>query len=178
MSLAAACTAGTLSAAVDENAIFPLRIRIDNVGIYQPLETPQRAFEADSTAGYASVLPTRFLKATHQIPLQKKTVFGFNYSITETSVDAEWIPVSIKVTHPETADYLGNISTGFTQLSAARLKADGRYHNSALYIFSENYEMVEGVWTITVTYDNQVSASQVFYVHDAQMNIAASCCDL
>ncbi|MFA7554193.1 MAG: DUF3859 domain-containing protein [Spongiibacteraceae bacterium] len=169
--------AGTLSAAVAEDAIFAQRIQVEKAGIYQPLELPQSVFKADTTAGYASVLSTRFLHATHRIPLQKKTIFGFNYSISETSVDAEWVPVSIKVTHPETADYLGNVSTGFTQLSAARLKADGRYHNSALYIFSESYEMVPGDWTITVIYDNQISASQTFYVHDTQIDVASSCCD-
>lgn len=152
------------SAAVDSASAFGARIDIENYGIYQLLDKKEKSFDADATAGYSSVISTRHLRTSLLVPLVKGTVFGFNYAITDTAVDSQWIPVVIEIRHPETTNYRGARSTGFKENSAAHLKADGRYHNGAFYIFSEPYEMVAGVWTISVIYRDRVVASRRFIV--------------
>lgn len=149
---------------IEEPAGFAATIEIQDFGIYELLDTREREFEAGTTAGYASVISARHLRETSEVPLRGGTVFGFNFVITDAGAGSEWIPVVIRVQHPDTVNYLGKRSTGFTKASAARLKADGRYHNGAFYIFSESYEMVPGEWAISVTYRDSVSVSRRFTV--------------
>ena len=155
-------------AAVKAVTQLPVQIGITDFGIYHLSGATDSAFDGGTTAGYASVINTRLDKVTRKIPLQQQLVFGFNYTIDDCSTAAEWVPVVIQIRHPLTSDYLGQTSVGFSQQSAARLKADGRYHNGAFYIFTEPYEMVTGEWTITVSYHDEVTASQSFYVFDPE----------
>lgn len=143
---------------------YPIRIMIKDYGRYELLEKSATRFKADSTAGYDSIIQTRFLEATTQVPLKEGQVFGFNFMIEDNTVDVEWVPVIIQITHPTTRNYLGHSSEGFSQQSYARLKADGRYHNGAFYVFSEDYELKPGEWLIKVIYRNEMTASKMFEV--------------
>lgn len=151
-------------ASVEHGGRFPIRIEIADFGIYQKLDTSQKAFSAKTTAGYASVISTSLVKQVEEIPLQKGLVFGFNFFITDHSTDQEWVPIKIKIKHPKTKNYLGKTAYGFTKPSAARLKADGSYHNGAFYVFSESYEMVAGDWHITIIYRGEITATKRFKV--------------
>lgn len=159
--LSLTCTAMTPT---DPAPDFTPTIAIEDFGTYALIDKKERAFEAGTTAGYASVISARHLQQTAQVKVSLNTVFGFNFAITDTTVDSEWVTVMIEVRHPDTVNYLGERSNGFKKLSAARLKADGRYHNGAFYIFSEPYEMVPGEWTIRVTYGESTTVSKRFTV--------------
>lgn len=159
--LALTCTA---MAPGDPTPDFAPTIAIEDFGLYTLIDKKERAFEAGTTAGYASVINARHLQQTTEVKVGNSTVFGFNYAITDTTVDSEWVSVMIEVRHPDTVNYLGERSNGFKKLSAARLKADGRYHNGAFYIFSEPYEMVPGEWVIRVIYGGSVTVSKRFTV--------------
>lgn len=143
---------------------FTPEIVITDYGVYRLIDKTERAYKAGTTAGYASVIHAEHLKTTDDVQLTRDTVFGFNYEIIDATARTDWISVVIDVQHPDTVNYLGKRSTGFRKLSAARLKSDGRYHNSAFYIFSETYEMVPGEWVITVSYGTHVSVSKRFTV--------------
>lgn len=159
---------GSASATVEHGGRFPIRIEIADFGIYQKLDTAQRAFSAETTAGYASVISTSLVEQVDEIPLQKGLVFGFNFYITDHSTDQEWVPIKIKIKHPKTKNYMGKTAYGFTKPSAARLKADGSYHNGAFYVFSEPYEMVEGDWHITVIYRGEITVTKRFRVVEGE----------
>ena len=154
----------TVSAAVSKSAQFPIKISIDNFGVYQLLDKTQQSFSADTTAGYSSVIDTRLVTPGNRVPLKKGVVFGFKFSIADTSTDEEWVPVLIQIKHPPTTNYLGKQSVGFSKTDNARLKADGRYHNGAFYVFSESYEMVAGQWNISVIYRGDMLVSKEFTV--------------
>ncbi len=49
---------------------------------------------------------------------------------------------------------MGKPSTGFSKAGVARIKADGRYHNGAFYVFSERREMAAGEWKISHRHKN------------------------
>lgn len=153
-----------MATTIEESQAFPATIEIQDFGLYKLLDTREREFEAGTTAGYASVISTRHLVETTDVPLKSGVVFGFNFVITDARADGEWVPVVIRVQHPDTVNYLGKRSTGFSKAGAARLKTDGRYHNGAFYIFSESYEMVPGEWVISVIYRDSVSVSRRFTV--------------
>ncbi len=150
--------------AVEVAGNYPIRIMIKDYGRYELLEKSTSRFQADSTAGYDSIIQTRLLEATTQVPLKEGQVFGFNFMIEDNTVDVEWVPVIIQITHPTTKNYLGHSSEGFSQQSYARLKTDGRYHNGAFYVFSEDYELKPGEWLIKVIYRNEMTASKMFVV--------------
>ena len=158
---------GAVSAAVDKSAQFPIRMTIVDSGIYQLLDKSQQSFIADSTAGYSSVINTKLLSPDPVVPLRQGVVFGFNFAITDTTTDAQWVPVLIQIKHPQTTNYLGQRSVGFSQTSAARLKADGSYQNGAFYMLSESYEMVAGEWQIAVIYRDEIVVSKKFLVREA-----------
>jgi hypothetical protein len=139
-------------------------IRIENYGLYQLLDKSDQSFNPESTAGYESVINTRFLEKTDVISLKKNRVFGFNYAINDPSTAEEWVAVEIKISHPAATSFLGRPSQGFSRKGAARLKADGRYHNGAFYIFTEDYEMVPGLWVVTVIYRGEFIARQSFSI--------------
>jgi hypothetical protein len=153
-----------LEAAVDEDAKFPIRIQIENYGLYQLLGKNEQSFSPGSTAGYGSVINTRFIEQVKTITLKKNEVFGFKYSINDTSTEDEWVPVVVHIKHPQTTNYLGQVSYGFSEKSAAKLKSDGRYHNGAFYIFTEEYEMIPGEWTVSVIYRNEFVVRKRFNV--------------
>lgn len=152
------------SAAMEAAPEFTPEIFITDYGVYRLIDKTERAFKAGTTAGYASVIHAEHLKSTTDVQLSRDVVFGFNYEIVDATAKTDWVTVVIDVRHPDTVNYLGKRSTGFRKLSAAHLKSDGRYHNSAYYIFSETYEMVPGEWTITVSYGTDVSVSKRFTV--------------
>lgn len=151
-------------AAVDSAPSFPVRVSIENYGVFQLLDTNERAFSANTTAGYASVIATRLLTQTDKIPLQEGLVFGFNYVINDSQAQTSWVPVTIQIQHPETTNYMGQSVRGFSQEGGARLKPDGGYHNGAFYVFAEPYEMVAGEWIISVTYKNDNVVSKRFWI--------------
>ena len=140
------------AASVVSDVNFPVKLSIKNYGIYSLVERSDKAFVADATAGYSSVVTAKLLDQTHRIPLKQHTVFGFNYIIEDHSSNSLWVPVEIQITHPPTTNYLGHESRGFRKQSSAKKKADGGYHNSAFYLLSEPYELVAGKWSISVTY--------------------------
>ena len=150
--------------AIDLSPDFPVHVDISDYGLYRLLDKKDQDFSAETTAGYASVIRTRHVAKTDKVILKKGQVFGFNYLITDTSTEQEWVPVTIDIKHPATTNYLGKRSTGFSLPSAAKRKEDGRYHNGAFYIFSENYEMVPGEWTISVIYRGKYVVSKRFTV--------------
>ena len=158
--------ANPVSAAVGKVAQFPIKITIDDFGVYQLLGKNQQFFSADTTAGYSSVIDTRLIASGSHVPLRQGVVFGFNFFIADASTDEEQVPVLIQIKHPQTTNYLGKQSVGFSKIDSARLKADGHYHNGAFYVFSEPYEMVAGEWTITVTYRGEMTVSKIFTVVD------------
>ncbi len=151
-------------AAVDDHKNFPIRLTISDFGIYRVEKTDRSEFVANSTAGYTSVVSGQLLETTTKIPLEKYLAFGFEFYISDTSTDQQWVPVVMQYMHPETEDYLGKRSRGFSQQAAARLREDGRYHNSALYVFSEANEMLPGEWLIRVIYRGEIMVSKQFTV--------------
>lgn len=151
-------------ASVESGADFAPTIEVESYGEYRLLGKSERTFKAETTAGYASVIQAEHVRTTETIKLARDRVFGFTYAIADATATSGWITVAIEVQHPSTVDYLGKRSTGFRKLSAAHLKADGRYHNSAFYVFSEPYEMVPGEWIISVSYGTEVTATKRFIV--------------
>ncbi|WP_169714048.1 DUF3859 domain-containing protein [Oceanicoccus sagamiensis] len=151
-------------AAAGVDAPLTASIRIENYGLYQLLDKSDQSFNPESTAGYESVINTRFIEKTDVIALKKNRVFGFNYAINDPNTAEEWVVVDIKISHPLTTNFLGHQSTGFSRQSAARLKADGRYHNGAFYVFTEDYEMVPGLWVVSVIYRGEFVARQSFSI--------------
>jgi Domain of unknown function (DUF3859) len=152
------------SAIVLSDADFPIKAEIKDYGIYQLIDRTDKTFVAEATAGYSSVVSATLIDQTQNIPLKTHTLFGFNYAIEDSSVDSQWIPVVIQIEHPPTVNYLGHQAQGFKKDSGAKLKADGRYHNSAFYLFSESYEMVAGQWSISVIYRGERVLNLKFYV--------------
>ena len=153
-----------LQAAVDRRGDFKPEISIQNFGVYELLEKTQRQFSANTTAGYESVIRARLLEQSTDIALEKGVVFGFNYRITDHTVNQQWVPVVVEYQHPELRDFLGRLRSGFRRNSAARLQADGHFGNGAYYIFSEPEEMVAGDWLIRVIYKDNVVAQKRFTV--------------
>lgn len=154
----------SVQAAVDPYGQFAAKTAINDYGIYELLEKTQRQFSANTTAGYNSVIKTRLLEKTTQIPLRKGVVFGFNYQITDHAVNKQWVPVVLEYKHPELRDFLGRPRSMFLRNSAARLQSDGRFGNGAYYIFSEPEEMVSGEWQIRVIYNGDVVAAKHFSI--------------
>ncbi len=140
---------------------FPAKVLIKDYGTYRLLERSEQQFNADATAGYASIIHTEHLETTEVIKLNKGVVFGFNVAIEDQNVDQEWVPIVIEIKHPLTVNYLGQQSTGFKKQNGARLKDDGFYHNGAFYIISEDFEMVPGEWIIRIVYQEEATKKTV-----------------
>jgi hypothetical protein len=143
---------------------FNVLLKLSDFGIYRMIQKKDSLFDADTTAGYVSVIKTQLLEQSDVIPLKKDIVFGFNYAIADGSVDSQWVDVVVTVKHPETKDFTGHVSDGFSRVSAAKLRSDGLYHNSAFYRLSEPYEMVAGTWLIRVSYRDQWVVEKAFTV--------------
>lgn len=162
--LCAPILASLCFSSVESAPDFTPTIVIEDFGVYQLLDKKERAFKAETTAGYESLISARHVKSTQQISVASDKVFGFTYAIADATVNTDWVPVVLEIRHPDTVNYLGKRSNGFKKLSSARLKADGRYHNGAFYIFTEPYEMVPGEWVITITYGTSASVTKRFTI--------------
>ncbi len=157
--------------AVDKSGELPIKGAIIDFGVYQLLDKGSRSFIADSTAGYERVIGTKLLSQGLSVPLQQGTVFGFNFAITDTTIDEQWVPVEVQIKHPPTTNYLGQRSSGFSKSSGAKLKADGRYQNGVFYVLSESYEMVSGEWQVAVIYRDEIVLSKTFLVLDKVQSV-------
>lgn len=143
---------------------FNVSVRLNDYGIYRMTGKKDLLFNANTTAGYESVINAELIEQSDVVPLEKDIVFGFNYVVEDGSVDSQWVDVVVTIEHPATKDFTGFVSKGFSKQSAAKLGIDGVYRNSAFYRLSEPYEMVAGTWLIRVSYRDQWVVEKAFTV--------------
>jgi hypothetical protein len=155
--------AATQAARLDEAAVS---IAIVESGRYAVQSAHQREPARDTTAGFSSVVDAELVAEGQKIPLRLGEAFGFRFAISDAAQHAEWVPVTIRISHPELPDHRGRPSRGFEMQSAARLATDGQYHNAAWYLLSRPHELAAGEWEIAVLYRGRQLAARTFFLYD------------
>ena len=150
---------------------LPPSVEVTSHGVYKLIKKGQRLFDADTTAGYSSVINATLLRETTAVPIVPNQVFGFAYAITDLSTNDEWVPVIIDFTHPPMQNFYGKTSEHFSIQSAAHRAGDGRFHNSAFYVLSKPYEMVAGEWNIRLIYRDRTVVSRRFQLSPSTLMV-------
>ena len=142
------------------------RVNIVRLGIYE-LETRNRATdEILQDRSWEVVRKIRQVHATSVIPAQPCLSFGFEYVIVGAPTGAV-IPIKMVTKFP--GEGLYDPDTRKTTLRSETLvgRTIGAMHLRS-YTFDKRWELVPGVWTFQLWYQNQKLAEQTFTVTTSQ----------
>lgn len=135
-------------------------------GIYTRADETRLSRDAPETAsGYISALVSRHVSQQDTLQLQLGIGFGFDYRIVNAGFhsDREMIPVEIVTEHPPIRGDDGNTSTLSKVMIGAQF-VNGVFEDSLIYYFSEQREMVPGLWTLKVRCRGETLLEKTFHV--------------
>ncbi len=103
-----------------------------------------------------------FINKTVDIPLKKGVIFGYRWKIVGV-VPGKKINITYKVSHPMLTSPNGYTSKGSEGVFEITPK-DRTYDMINAYKLSEDFEMIKGIWTISVLRDGEIIAEMSFNV--------------
>lgn len=150
------------SPSTDPALLRKIHTNILEHGLYEIVKEGVKYLDPNSTSGQGQAeVVARHIKTTTDVPLIKGIVFGFEWeSIGFTEDEVEII---YRITHPPIKKPNGQVSTGFDEKFPV-VPTNGAIRTTDYYILSEDFELVEGDWTISVIYNNEVLATKTFKV--------------
>lgn len=155
-----------LQASVDTlNSKKKIKATIISFGIYDS-EVIERYEAPNNGSGYISLTTSpRLITETVDIPLKKGLSFGFIFEIEGFSNDI--FEYSLVANHPPITRHDKIYTTSTIDYS---INPNGSFivNNYITYKFTENFEMVPGDWTLSITSGNEILLSKTFYV--AELN--------
>jgi hypothetical protein len=107
---------------------------------------------------------------TDRIPLIKNTYFAYRYRITDIPKEEAKKPtVDVRkvLTHPEMTLPDGSKSNGWDRVARGRTSV-GQVIAFDGYVFSEDYELVEGEWTFQIWFGGQKLVEQKFTTYQPE----------
>ena len=113
---------------------------------------------------------------TKNFILIKNTYFAYRYRITDIPKEAAKRPtVDVRkiLTHPEMTLPDGSKSNGWDRVARGRTSV-GQVIAFDGYVFSEDYELVEGEWTFQIWYDDKMMVEQKFTMYKPEQASADS----
>jgi len=117
---------------------------------------------ATGTVSYGDPEDVHLVKKIKTIPLAKDVIFGYKWRIQGLKDDRP-VEMTYRVKHPPIVNLKGirsEKSEGLMQITPI----GGAYEMIASYKLSEDYELVPGIWTITILLRDQVITEMSFQV--------------
>jgi Domain of unknown function (DUF3859) len=106
-------------------------------------------------------------ETTDRIPLVKDTYFAYRYRLLDLPKEEVGKPVvelRKVLIHPPMNLPDGTVSTGWDRMARGRTSA-GQVIAFDGYVFSEDYELVEGDWTFQIWFQGKMLVEQTFTVY-------------
>jgi hypothetical protein len=117
---------------------------------------------ATGTVSYGDPDDIQLVKKTKIVPLTKGIIFGYKWRIQGLKNNRP-VEMTYRVKHPPIVNLKGirsEKSEGLMQITPI----GGAYEMIASYRLSEDYELVPGIWTITILLRDQVISEMSFQV--------------
>jgi hypothetical protein len=117
---------------------------------------------ATGTVSYGDPDDVHLVKKTKIVPLVKGLIFGYKWRIQGLKDDTP-VEITYRVKHPPIVNLKGirsEKSEGLMQITPVA----GAYEMIASYTLSEDFELVPGIWTITIFLRDQVITEMSFQV--------------
>lgn len=124
---------------------------------YKEIET------GESTNGLSTTSSTTVICETTDIPLKLENAFGVQFKLVGPKTLDDLIGIEIETSYPSLVNILDEISNSSRWEANIYDYKDGGYLVWASFLFEEEYELVEGEWSISAFYGDQ-KVSQKFYV--------------
>ena len=143
-----------------------ISVEVINCGIYELAGDYVLIPDSTTATGYAAEAEytesTRLIESTDRVPLTKGFIFGCNLNINGLR-DGQEVPIATRVTHPSMINPSGKIFAEFylkTIVKQTKKQSKGGIH----FMFSEDYELVSGVWVFEVLQEKNILFKKLFYV--------------
>jgi hypothetical protein len=138
--------------------------RVIKYGLYEVIRTGRLVDNPDTSTGKSHSASTiQFIRQTDRIPLKKGNYFGFQSRI-EPLPDTHFIKLKKVVTHPEMTLPDGSKKAGYEVNETKKVSVGVAFTTSA-YSLDEDYELVEGEWTIQYWFEDRMLVEQRFYTY-------------
>ena len=140
------------------------RGRVIKYGLYEVIRTGRLVDNAGTSTGKSHSASTlQFIRQTNRVPLKIGNYFGFQSRI-EPLPDRHFIKLKKVVTHPEMTLPAGSKKTGY-QVDETKKVSIGVAFTTSGYSLDEDYELVEGEWTIQYWFEDRMLVEQKFYTY-------------
>ena len=106
----------------------------------------------------------QLVEQTDRVPLEKDTYFAYQYRISQIPHNerkAPWLELRRVLIHPEIVTPTGMRVSRSERTIRGRIEA-GQIIALDGYVFSEDYEMVEGEWIFQIWHDERLLVQQTF----------------
>lgn len=117
---------------------------------------------ATGTVSYGDPQDIRLAKKTKIIPLTKGLIFGYKWRIQGLKDDRP-IEITYRMKHPPIVNLKG-IRSEKSEVPMQIIPIGGAHEGIASYKLSEDYELVPGIWTLTILFGEQIIAEMSFQV--------------
>ena len=140
--------------------------RITDYGTYKVIEAGEdvpvrsEAGEVEQPAHRSKKI--EFLTHTNRVVAGKGTSFGYTFELSNVRTNGS-VLLEIETIHPEMVLPNGHRDSGRV-LQVYCESRDGRWQSHVGYRFDEDFELIEGAWTISVSTGNRRLVSKSFDV--------------
>ncbi len=117
---------------------------------------------AAGTVSYGDSQDIRLAIKTKIIPLTKGLIFGYKWRIQGLKDDRP-IEIMYRMKHPPIVNLKG-VRSKKSDVPMQIMPIGGAYEGIATYSLSEDYELVPGIWTLTILFGEQIIAEMSFQV--------------
>jgi hypothetical protein len=165
--LAAIATTATLSSpapAADRGACDAIRIKVIDVGLYQPIAHERVDDIADTPHAQVSGA-MEFVSDTREVPAALGKMFGFTW-LASGFEPGSTVLLQVDIDHPFMEAPGHGRSNGVTSRFPVTSR-DGRYRNAVAWQLTEPHELVKGEWTLRLACGQRVLAEERFMLTDA-----------
>lgn len=137
--------------------------QITKYGVWELVKEGKLRDVPGTTTGKAIEKPTiRIVQQTDRIPMILNTYFAYQYRISNLpdNLRAKFRRVLI---HPEMTLPDGTTSTGSDFMIPGKVERNEVFGNDG-YALTEEYELVEGIWTFQIWYEGEMMTEQNFTI--------------
>lgn len=154
----------TASAAQAEDAI-ELKAKVIKAGLFKVIRSGGLVNSANTSTGKAISRPViQMVKATTRIPLVKDAHMSLQYRIWNLPEQPAYIKLRRVLKHPAMTLPGGKVSTGSDYMINGHVSI-GQVIAYTGYGLNEEYEMLEGEWTIQIWYQDRKLVEQTFVTY-------------
>lgn len=139
-----------------------LKAHITKAGVYALTDTEKKMPERDSVTGFVTEGGRVFHSATTNVALLKGSSFGFDFRIDGVPTNRP-VRLTHLVTHPTMKKADGSILTK-QAFDRDVIGNNGNISGTLWYTLREDYELVPGLWTLSVLDGNSVLVERTFTV--------------